>query len=250
VPGLYEGAKYCPAGLYRPTYDSKMRSLNRPFEQINVEAHVKRVYNFVTPLDVWSPVPSTFSIPQGRTQIFTADLPTPLTHSLGLAWVVDGVTLGVATPFSLQTAGLSIGNHIVQLTIRDDTTMVRNDPSQVLVTSRVWTVGVVPPFTDDPLIPGTLVKGIHIVELRSRINNVRVNKCGLAAFPFTDSPVTPGVTIVRAVHLQELRSALNEAYTACGRTPPTYTDSLLTAGSTSIRGIHISELRDAVLAIE
>ncbi|MBC7930888.1 MAG: hypothetical protein H7Z38_10035 [Rubrivivax sp.] len=37
VPGAYEGALYCPTGFYRPTYESKMRSLNKPFEQINGE---------------------------------------------------------------------------------------------------------------------------------------------------------------------------------------------------------------------
>ena len=32
IPGLYEGAVYCDAGLYRPTSGSKMRFLGRPFE--------------------------------------------------------------------------------------------------------------------------------------------------------------------------------------------------------------------------
>src|SRR5262249_42393793 len=48
VPGLYEGAKYCDAGLFRPTFNSKMRSLFRPFEQINSEQLVKRIYNFAS----------------------------------------------------------------------------------------------------------------------------------------------------------------------------------------------------------
>ena len=51
VPGLYEGAAYCDTGLYRPTFDSKMRSLNRPFEAINTEQLLKRIYNLVDPID-------------------------------------------------------------------------------------------------------------------------------------------------------------------------------------------------------
>ena len=46
IPGLYEGSSYCTTGLYRPTYSNKMRALGVPFERINVEQHVKRVYNF------------------------------------------------------------------------------------------------------------------------------------------------------------------------------------------------------------
>jgi hypothetical protein len=58
VPGLYQGARYCTEGLYRPTYDSKMRSLSPPFEQINSEQLVKRYYNLVSPIDSSSPTPA------------------------------------------------------------------------------------------------------------------------------------------------------------------------------------------------
>jgi hypothetical protein len=50
MPGLYPGAKYCDTGLYRPTYNSKMRSLFQSFEQINTEL-IKRYYNFASPID-------------------------------------------------------------------------------------------------------------------------------------------------------------------------------------------------------
>ena len=51
VPGLYEGAEYCPRGKHRPTYDSKMRSLGRAFEQVNSEELTKRFYDWVSPID-------------------------------------------------------------------------------------------------------------------------------------------------------------------------------------------------------
>ena len=37
VVSAYEGARYCESGLYRPTFSSKMRDLERPFEQVNTE---------------------------------------------------------------------------------------------------------------------------------------------------------------------------------------------------------------------
>jgi hypothetical protein len=103
-------------------------------------------------------------------------------------------------------------------------------------------------FTDDPLIAGTtVIKIVHITELRSRIDAVRAG-VGLDAYPYSD-PVLTGTTTIRAVHILNLRTALAEAYVAATRTPPSYTDPGLSAGTT-IKAAHIAELRAALLAIE
>ena len=105
-------------------------------------------------------------------------------------------------------------------------------------------------FTDDPLVPGTtVIRALHVLELRSRIDAVRVAR-GLVAFTWTDPTLTPGATIIKAQHVIDLRSALAAAYVAAALTPPTYTDAILTTGTTSPRAVHIAELRAAVLAIE
>jgi uncharacterized repeat protein (TIGR03803 family) len=103
-------------------------------------------------------------------------------------------------------------------------------------------------FTDDPLVAGTtVIKAVHITELRSRIDVVRA-AFGLGGYPYTGD-VSVGTTI-QAVHINDLRTALAQAYTAAGRTPPTYTtDPTLTIG-TVIKAAHINELRTALAAIE
>jgi IgA Peptidase M64/Bacterial Ig-like domain len=53
-PGLYEGALYAQRGIYRPTYDSKMRSLNRPFDRVNSALLVRRIFDFA-PFDTTPP---------------------------------------------------------------------------------------------------------------------------------------------------------------------------------------------------
>ena len=104
------------------------------------------------------------------------------------------------------------------------------------------------PFTDDSLSAGsTVVKTIHITELRTRINAVRVAR-GLAAFSFTD-PDLSGATI-KAIHITELRTALVAAYVAAGLVPPTFTDPTLTVGATLVKAVHIAELRADVVALE
>jgi hypothetical protein len=104
-------------------------------------------------------------------------------------------------------------------------------------------------FTDDPLVAGvTMVKAVHLAELRVRIDGLRIAN-GLMAFPWTDDPIEPGVTLATALHLLEARTALSQAYVVARGTPPSYADPLLDAG-TSIRAIHVGELRDFVIALE
>ena len=105
-------------------------------------------------------------------------------------------------------------------------------------------------FTDDPLVPGvTPVRAVHLLELRSRIDALRL-RAGLPAFGWTDAQVVPGATPARAAHLLELRSALGEAYAAAGRPAPGYSDAVVTAGLTAMRTVQLQELRAAVVALE
>ena len=46
VPGLYEGAKYSQRGIYRPTYNSKMRTLYSPFDRVNNSLLTQRIFDF------------------------------------------------------------------------------------------------------------------------------------------------------------------------------------------------------------
>ena len=105
-------------------------------------------------------------------------------------------------------------------------------------------------FTDDPLAPGvTPVRAVHLLELRARIDGLRL-RAGLPAFGWTDAKVVPGVTPARALHLTEMRSALGEAYAAAGRAAPAYADAVVTPGVTAMRAVHLLELRAAVAALE
>jgi hypothetical protein len=143
VPGLYQGAVYCDSDMYRPTYDSKMRFLNRPFEQINNEQHVKRVHNFVSPIDSVSPTATTVTVPAGSSQTFSVSTPSPVGHSLAITWTVDGAAVGTSTSFVASNSTMSAGSHTLRVTVADPTALVRNDPSQVLRASREWTVTIV-----------------------------------------------------------------------------------------------------------
>jgi thermitase len=104
-------------------------------------------------------------------------------------------------------------------------------------------------FTDPTITAGlTVIKAIHVTELRTRINAVRVAR-GLSNFAFTDPTLTATSSVIKAVHITEMRTALNAAYTAAGMTLPSYSGATPAVGLSVLR-IAITELRSALLAIE
>jgi hypothetical protein len=105
-------------------------------------------------------------------------------------------------------------------------------------------------FTDDPLTSQvTLVKAVHITELRQAINTLR-SRNGLSAFAFTDPTLIAGFSPIRAVHITELRTALNGVFDALGQTRPIYTDPTIVAGQRVVKKVHIEEIRSAVVEAE
>jgi hypothetical protein len=108
--------------------------------------------------------------------------------------------------------------------------------------------GHVVSFTDNPLVPGTAIKAVHVQELRSAIASLRAT-AGLSAYAWTDPTLTARATVVKRVHVAELRAALNEVYASKGLSLPAYTDPTIAAQSTMVKTAHIAELRAAILAV-
>jgi hypothetical protein len=147
-PGLYEGGKYCETGMYRPTYESKMRTLGAPFEQVNTEQLVKRIYNFVSPIDEALPDAARVAVVGGERVQFSVRAVRPAGHDLRILWTVDGQPVSGAAALAIDTVPLSTSSHQVTVTVTDTTAFVRNDPAQLLSQSHTWTlqVGARTPF--------------------------------------------------------------------------------------------------------
>ncbi|MBI4478729.1 MAG: hypothetical protein HY651_01790 [Acidobacteria bacterium] len=142
LPGLYQGAMYCENDLYRPTYNSKMRNLGVPYEQINSEQLVKRVYSFVSPIDSALPAMNEVTLLRGQIGPFSVSLLAPLTHALQVEWLLTGKAAGSGDTISVDTAQLAAGIHTLEAVVTDTTTMVRRDPEGLLRETQRWAVTV------------------------------------------------------------------------------------------------------------
>src|ERR1044072_760141 len=140
--GLYEGARYCTTGLYRPTFNSKMRNLGQSFEQVNSEQLVRRIYKTVSPVDSSAPTNHSLSLTTAQSQSFSVTTPAPLTHTLTVTWAIDGQPAGTSSSLNVSGGTLGAGSHTVEAVVRDQTTFVRSDPEQLLTERVSWNVTV------------------------------------------------------------------------------------------------------------
>ena len=143
VVSAYEGAKYCESGLYRPTWDSKMRSLERPFEQVNTEQLIRRIYNWVSPIDAVSP--EVDELRSDRCEFLDFFVQTPdeadgLPGTLETTWRVDGRVFATGDSLTLVSCALPAGWHGVEAEVQDMNPAVRRDPDDALVESYRWRV--------------------------------------------------------------------------------------------------------------
>ena len=108
-------------------------------------------------------------------------------------------------------------------------------------------MNVAEPFHDVPLVAGaTLVKAVHVTELRTRIDALRGRR-HLAPYPYTQA-IAATTTVIQATDILEMRTALAAVYTALAMPQPVYSTS--PAIGTPILTADIQDLRNAVTAID
>lgn len=153
-PGFYQGSKYCNE-LYRPTPNSMMRSLNRPFDAINEEALMLRIYDFVSPVDNFSPSTSSVAISPSQSTSFVVTPLQPKFHELQTKWYVNDQEVKSGPSFSSNL--LAAGNQTLKVIVSDTTEKVRMDPSKKLVFEQVWQVSNSIDLTRSAYIEGNVI---------------------------------------------------------------------------------------------
>ncbi len=139
VVDAYEGAFLFAEGVHRPTPDSRMRSLNRPFNPPSLEALVLAIHAPL-PLVTAATPPGTLA---GDEILFAEVLPVD-GSPVARAWTVDGVavTAGPDGTLDLSRHGPPSGTFEVRLAVTDATPLVRDEAArtELMHETRTWVV--------------------------------------------------------------------------------------------------------------
>ena len=132
--GAFEGGRYFTTGLYRPSMDSKMKSLGKPFDAIAREQFVLKFYSLVDPID--SATPSGLLTDPGSLTVNVID-----PALIKIRWSLAGSVLadGIVSSFAFETYNIASGTHAIEALAYDPTDWVRLDRSS-LEQKVSWTV--------------------------------------------------------------------------------------------------------------
>ena len=139
--GLYEGARYRSEGIYRPNHNCIMRSLGVPYCPICSEALVLSLYNYVDLIDSQIPnLTNLFLSADLNTIQFRIELVDPSSDTVGMGWEIDGTVQQNenSNTLTVDMGTITKGAHKVIFLAADFTSLVRNDPHGVLLSSRSW----------------------------------------------------------------------------------------------------------------
>jgi Ca2+-binding RTX toxin-like protein len=162
--GAYEGGLYQDAGIFRPSENSKMRSLEQPFDAVARERFILAFYDLVDPLDGFSANEGALRNPAG----LSVDAIDP--EVIRVDWTVGARTFvdhGETLSFDFDDFGF--GTYAVAAHAYDPTDWVRSDRSS-LEQSVTWTV-----VNDRRLIGGArndILSGNALAnEIEGRVGN-------------------------------------------------------------------------------
>jgi hypothetical protein len=144
VVGLFEGAHYHPTNWYRPKLDCAMNHFGVPFCEVCSEALVLAIYQRVRPIDTFTPATTNLTLTTTQAISLSVTLLQPTSHSLSLQWFIDGipVTGATNTSFAVAPGAMTNGNYSFKVVVKDETPLVRTDPTNLTMQTLTWSVNI------------------------------------------------------------------------------------------------------------
>jgi hypothetical protein len=147
IPGFdgtvstYEGSSYSELGVYRPSNNSMMRSLSRPFNLPSAERIIHQIYREVNPIDDGTPDGAVLS----TTDVAWVLPMQPNGHDLEVIWYLNGSVVVSAIgqdTLDISTLTLASGTNEIRVEVTDPTPWVREEGLRdtFMTESRTFTV--------------------------------------------------------------------------------------------------------------
>lgn len=211
--GLYEGARYKATDIYRPTHNSIMRSLGAPYGPINSESLIINLYDYVDPIDNYSPDKSNVFLSSNSNILqFKIELVPGPDENTQVGWEIDGVKQEGEnnTSLNIDIATLKKGSHSIMVSVVENSSLVRNDPQGLLFSSHIWSLekglssGVISGKVINAItnlgIEGALVETMAEIPDRTddQVEESKYSTKTAADGSFSLSPVNEGVYTITA----------------------------------------------------
>jgi hypothetical protein len=146
VVGLFRGAAYS-TNYFRPKHDCKMRTLGVAFCEVCSEALTKTIYNKLNIIESSAPATNALiKLTNGLAATFSVTNLIPATHSLRVEWFTNNVAVAGATSTVFTVTGFALpasGTNLVRVDVTDPTSLVRDAPTNMMVSSLTWKEGFV-----------------------------------------------------------------------------------------------------------
>lgn len=153
--GMFEGARYKTAGIYRPMETCQMRTYTHQFCEVCTEAQILQIYNFANILEGTVPAPGNVTYTPGLS-VTVKTLPCdPISVSFelnGVPLTGASCTAGSCTQL-IEAHDLTAGSNTLTALVADDSGEVRNDPSLLTRVSLEWNIIFDGEIPDDDNIP-------------------------------------------------------------------------------------------------
>jgi hypothetical protein len=139
--GLFEGAGYSTAGIYRPKHACKMRMLGVPYCEICAEALIRSLHSFVRPVDKFGPAAEELTITDQSITLWIQPIQA-IDSSHEVTWELDGEIIDSAyqLSYTINPAAIANGEHTIRVWFKDTTPMVRADTEGLLTFQHAWKV--------------------------------------------------------------------------------------------------------------
>lgn len=140
--GLFEGAAYRATDWYRPHFNSKMRTLGKPWGSVNSEQLILKIFQNLPLLENPTPANPALSPARNDSIHFSVEKVFPSTT---IEWTLNDLPVQTESAnYTLDIKTLPSGSYQLSARIFESTPFVRNDPNNLLSETHTWTITVPP----------------------------------------------------------------------------------------------------------
>lgn len=137
--GLFEGGLYRESGVYRPTFDSRMRSFDAPFGAVNSEHWVLRLYTLTEGIRGFTPMVETVRLAAGETQEFFVS-PIFGEDIQSIEWVLNDEAVVSDSDRGQIALAPEVGRHELTMTVTDISGAIRQAPPHAGIFTWTWEI--------------------------------------------------------------------------------------------------------------